>query len=308
MYIRSEQLFSQVVPKNRFYAILQFPLFRMMIVILFLIPVVVLSNLFMVHVVEKTSGNLGTILGYARDLLSFISMLLMYRLFTRVIEKRAPYEISGNRMLREFGSGTLISIGIVGSMVLLLVVLGYYRIDHFNPATNLIDRFFQFGIGSFIEELAIRMILFKLIEEWCGSWISMVLTGILFGFAHIFNPNATVWTSLGLVVSDTILFAGAYMLTRRLWMVWGIHMSWNWFQTAVFGMPNSGKTFAGWITPEISGPDWITGGAFGIEASYIQIVLSFFIGIIVLQKALNRGQRVLPQWTRNKILKSDAHK
>jgi hypothetical protein len=154
---------------------------------------------------------------------------------------------------------------------------------------------------GFSEELMFRLILFKLVEEFAGSWAAILVQGLIFGFAHIGNPNATIMTSIGLVLSCTLLFGGAYMLTRRIWLIMGIHWSWNFFQAGVFGMPNSGTTRPGWITPAIEGPEWITGGAWGIEASYIAVAIQFIIGLLILTAAIKRGQLVRPVWVRRKV-------
>jgi hypothetical protein len=115
---------------------------------------------------------------------------------------------------------------------------------------------------------------------------------------HLGNENATLWTILLVAISD-VLLAAAFIYTRRIWMVWGIHLGWNFFQDGIFGMPNSGITkLPSWINPAINGPEWITGGNFGIEASYIAILLSIVVGIIILKKAMDNGMMVKPFWRR----------
>ena len=79
-------------------------------------------------------------------------------------------------------------------------------------------------------------------------------------------------------------------------------MSWNFFQDGIFGMPNSGITeFPSWIVSEISGAKWITGGSFGIEASYIAIFMSLLVGLIIFKGAIQKNQIVKPLWVRKKI-------
>ena len=298
MDVKGETLFTQVRPQSWPGKIIQFPLVRMLVVFVFLAPILILSNLTVIHVIRQVAEPYASVLRYVRDILTFILIVLAYRYYARIVERRDAYELGYKGSLGEFGVGALISLAIVGIMVGLMASLGYYRIDHLNSPYVLLMFLFRFGMASFIEELLFRGIFFKLMEELCGSWIAMLATGVLFGFAHVANPNATVWTSLGLVLSDTILFAAAYMLTRRIWLVWGLHLSWNYFQTAVFGMPNSGVAHNGWITPAIGGPDWMTGGSFGIEASYVQILISFIVGLWVLRRAIAHDQTIQPVWRR----------
>lgn len=117
------------------------------------------------------------------------------------------------------------------------------------------------------------------------AWIGIVLTSLLFAFAHNNNPSANM---LGL--ANTVLagwwFAAAYFKTRDLWFPFGIHLAWNWLQGPFFGINVSGiETFS--PDPVLraidSGPKWLTGGSYGIEggvACTIALVIS--TGVIYL--------------------------
>jgi membrane protease YdiL (CAAX protease family) len=183
-------------------------------------------------------------------------------------------------------------------MVLLMVLLGYYRVDRIESPEILIDAFVFFGMGAFVQVLAFRLVLYRLTEEFLGSWLAFVLIAIVFAVGHLDNPNAGVWSTLSLILGDVLLFA-AFIFTHRVWLVWGLHWGWNFFQDGVFGMPNSGVTeLVSWIHPVIQGPEWITGGRFGIETSYIAFFLSLVVGLIILKMAMDQSQIVLPIWKR----------
>ena len=66
------------------------------------------------------------------------------------------------------------------------------------------------------------------------------MTSALFGIAHIFNPNATWFSSFGIAVEAGVLLGGAYMLTRSLWLPMGLHAAWNFTQGEIFDVPVSG--------------------------------------------------------------------
>jgi membrane protease YdiL (CAAX protease family) len=184
---------------------------------------------------------------------------------------------------------------------LFLAILGYYKIVGFNNPVVLLTAFITFGMGAFIEELVFRLILFRLVEEFFGSWAALVVLAVFFGFAHIGNENATVITSLAIVLEAGILIAAAFMYTRRLWLVFGIHFAWNYFQSAIWGVRTSGEEFTGLVNPEITGPVWLTGGDFGTEASVLTVVFCLVIGVILLRLAIKRGQLVRPAWRRPKL-------
>jgi len=87
------------------------------------------------------------------------------------------------------------------------------------------------------------------------------------------------------------------MLTRRLWLGMGFHMAWNYTQQAVFSSIVSGNDAApGWIRSTIQGPDYLTGGQFGLESSVLALVACTATGIVMLILAHRRGLVVAPMW------------
>lgn len=291
-------LFSKAKPHRLTGKIIQFPLVRILVVPLFLLPYLLLRNNFLADFVASSSEVFHFFLVIADAAVTLGVLFLLYRMYARWIEKREAVEISGQKGLAEWGTGMLISSGIVGFMVLLMVLLGYYRVESKGSPEILIEAFVFFGMGAFLQVLAFRLVLYRLAEELLGSWLAFVLTAIVFGIFHIGNPEAGVWSTVTLIAGDIMFFA-AFLYTRRIWLVWGIHWGWNFFQDGVFGMPNSGVgELPSWIRPVIRGPDWITGGSFGIETSFIALFLSLLVGLVVLKMAMDKKQVVSPAWRR----------
>jgi membrane protease YdiL (CAAX protease family) len=298
MTVQIEQLFSHARPASTAGKIIQFPLVRIIVVALFILPYLLIRNNFLADLVASSSGGLRIILVIADAAVSLVAMFFLYRLYARWIEQRKAVEISGPKCLSEWGSGMLISLGLVGFTVLFMAFLGYYRIESVDSPGVLIEAFAFFGMGAFIQVLIFRLVLYRVAEEILGSWLAFVLIAFIFGIFHIGNPDAGVWSTLSLVIGDVLLFA-AFIYTRRIWLVWGIHWGWNFFQDGVFGMPNSGLTeLPSWIQPVIHGPEWISGGAFGIETSFVAFFLSLVVGLLILKAAIDKNQIVVPLWKR----------
>lgn len=299
MHVRSEQLFSAALSSGTAGRIIQFPLTRILIVVVFLLPVMLLHNAMVGQLLERLPTSYFAPLLDLEFVVNFLLFVVAYRLYTKHVERREALEFSSLGAGREFLLGYAISAGVVLLMVLILAIPGYYEIDGINSWTILIHAFFRFGSGAFVQRLFFSVILFKLCEELLGSWAAMILLAFTFGFAHQINENATVWTSLSLVLSDGILMAAAYMYTRRVWLVWGLHFAWNYVQDGVFGMPNSGiTTLESWLEVTTSGPTWLSGGNFGIEASVVAISMQLCVGLVFLNLASRRGQLVEPLWRR----------
>jgi len=75
------------------------------------------------------------------------------------------------------------------------------------------------------------------------------------------------------------------MLTRRLWLCTAIHLAWNYVQGAVYSVAVSGTTQHGLLIGRMDGPDWLTGGSFGAEASLPAVLVCGAAGLILLRMA-----------------------
>jgi hypothetical protein len=264
--------------------------------------VFLLNKVFRIVVTTSAPADMRTYFAYAEAIVFFFVFLAAYGLYAKFIEKRKAYEISSKLSWKEFGKGFFISIVLVGVVVAHMAVIGSYMIASWNPDKKVvIDLFIKFMIGALLEELIFRLIIFRLTEELLGTWIALIIQAVLFGFAHMANDNSTLFTSFSVIIVGGIIYTGAFMYTRRIWLALGLHAGWNYFQSGIFGMPNSGTAYKGLIIPDIQGKEWITGGSWGIEASYIAILLVLIAGVYFIIIAKNANQIVLPVWIRKRL-------
>jgi hypothetical protein len=126
----------------------------------------------------------------------------------------------------------------------------------------------------------------------------LAISSALFGLAHIGNDNATWLSSAAIMIEAGILLGALYMLTRRLWAVVGTHFAWNYTQGGVFGVAVSGTQVDGILQSRLTGPELITGGEFGIEASALAVALCVAVAVAVLRVAIRRGHVRPPFWRR----------
>lgn len=147
------------------------------------------------------------------------------------------------------------------------------------------------------EETLFRGIVQRQIERMGGSWVALAITSAIFGFAHLMNPNATLVAGIAITVEAGLLLGAAYLVTRRLWLPIGIHAGWNFTQAWVFSAPVSGGAVKpGLLVTRLDGPVWLTGGAFGLEASLVAMVVATAAGLVMLRIAIRRGQMRRAEW------------
>jgi len=275
--------------------ILQFPPIRLFLLGVPLFYCLGFSNAFMEQ--NKGSPIMAAIVASAMIALA----MWIYVGFARYIERRAPSDLDFNPGLRELGIGMLVGSGLYSLGVLVLMVLGYARIDGVNPVSIMIPAIAMALSSGFLEELLFRGALYRIVEEWLGSWASVVISSVVFGAVHLMNPDATITGAIFISIEAGLLLAAAYMLTRRLWLGIGFHISWNYTQSAVFGgVVSGGVAEPGLFKTVITGPDLITGGGFGLEASLIPCIIATSTGAYLAYKAVQAGHVVLPFWSRAK--------
>ena len=137
--------------------------------------------------------------------------------------------------------------------------------------------------GYLITNFAEGFTWFRQISGVTAVGLATLVTSVFFGVAHAGNPNATLVSVVGIVIAALMLAAG-YVLTGELAIPIGLHTTWNFFQGTVYGFPVSGTNGGvSLIATEQSGPQLLTGGAFGPEAGFLGIVASVVgLGLTVL--------------------------
>jgi membrane protease YdiL (CAAX protease family) len=219
--------------------------------------------------------------------------------FGRLVERRRVEELSLPGMGQELGLGLVVGAGLYAGCVLILMVLGIYRIEGLNPWIFLLPAVAMALSAGIFEELLFRGVLFRTLEEVFGSWIALVVSSFVFGFVHLLNPAGTVMGAVFISIEAGLLLAAAYMVTRRLWLGIGFHIAWNYTQSGIFsGIVSGSDSDPGLIRASIDGPAALTGGSFGLEASLVAFLLCTATGLILLSIAIRRGHVVPPAWRR----------
>lgn len=271
--------------------IVRHPVVRLLVLGTLMFYTMGFSNNFMAQLAGSPLLAIASVVGMV------VLGLLIYAGFVRWVEGRRVSELALGPAGRELGIGLLGGAALYTACVLVLMALGIFRIDGMNPLSYLVPGIAVALSSGFLEELLFRGALFRIVEEWLGSWISLVVSSLVFGLSHLSNPAATLEGALFISVEAGLLFAATYMLTRRLWLGIGVHVAWNYTQATIFSGAVSGNEAApGLLRTTIEGPQLLTGGAFGVELSLVAFLLCTGAGVVLLVMAVRRGHVVQPFW------------
>jgi len=122
--------------------------------------------------------------------------------------------------------------------------------------------------------------------------LAWVLSSSFFAGLHLFNPNTSASSTLNIFLAGMMLGSG-YVLTGRLAIPIGLHITWNFFQGNVFGFPVSGLDLVGasFVSTRETGPDLLTGGPFGPEAGLIApVAMVVGVGLVALRVRRRTGK------------------
>lgn len=228
----------------------------------------------------------------------FVSALCIfsYILFFKRYDKRTIEEFSRKGIAKNLILGTLIGFTLQSLTILVIYLNGNYSVLNINPISFILIPFTIMFTVAIIEEILVRGIIFRIVEEKLGSYISLTISSVLFGVFHLANPHGTLISAICITMAGFMLGA-AFIYSRNLWFPIALHFAWNFTQSGIYGAITSGneKTNS-LLNAKIQGPEFITGGEFGPEGS-IQAILFCALGAIILL-ALSRKQNkiIKPYW------------
>ncbi|CYV18941.1 CPBP family intramembrane glutamic endopeptidase [Streptococcus suis] len=213
------------------------------------------------------------------ELFAFAFISLAIILWARFVEK-SPWlglGLTKKGAFKDFMLGWGIGAAMLITCVLLMWGFGAIQVTSFQFSANLVGEFLilvlAWSIQGTTEELLTRGWMFSSLAAKHNIPVGILVSSLFFTFLHLSNDGISLIPLLDLTLF-AILACLVMLKTGNLWVIGGLHAAWNCFQGNVFAFPVSG-TQAGqaFIAVETSGPDWLSGGAFGVEGSIISLLI-----------------------------------
>ncbi|MEO8406501.1 MAG: CPBP family intramembrane glutamic endopeptidase [Chitinophagaceae bacterium] len=228
----------------------------------------------------------------ADTIVNYISvavLLLSYFYLFRIYERRKITELSRANLMKELFGGFILGFAILSLVILILYLSGYYSIMSVSGLSYMLAPFSVLVVAALLEEIVFRLLVYRIFENWLGTYISLFIIAVVFEVPHWFNNNVTF---LSVILGLIFGFAHGimYTYTKRLWLPLGFHLGWN-FAQPFYGSNLSGLDDIGSIIKaKFSGPTLLTGTVYGIEDSIFSIVLLAMVSVLFLYFSIKKNR------------------
>lgn len=198
-----------------------------------------------------------------------------------VVEKR-PFGAYGLPPRSAFGQqfwiGLLWGIVSLSGLLLLMDAVGVFSFGNLALHGIRIARFSIFWgayflLVGFFEEFTVRGYMLFTLASGIRFWPAAIVLSLIFGGLHLFN-SGEAWIGALAAAFIGLFFCLTIRRTGTLWFAVGMHTSWDWSESFLYSVPDSGGTSPGHLmNPSFHGSAWLTGGAVGPEGSLLVFVV-----------------------------------
>ncbi len=229
---------------------------------------------------------------YTTILLSFFVGLFLVFFFRKTFDRQSFISLGfawkgfGKERASGFITGILL-ISVMATVLWLMKLLQWFTVDpDMQGMLLVVGLLIIIAVG---EELVFRGYILNNLMQSMPKEAALVLSAILFAVFHSLNPNFNLIAFINIFLAG-ILLGINYIYTKNLWFAIFFHFSWNFFQGPVLGFQVSGIELPALLQQNIKGSVLITGGQFGLEASWLAtfaMSITVIILYIIFQKKYN---------------------
>ncbi len=186
---------------------------------------------------------------------------------------------------RSFWIGTVWGFLACSALMLSLRAAGVYHFGSLALGGARILKFAVFWSVLFLfvglfEEFFFRGYTQFTLSRGLGFWPAALMLSAAFGGIHLGNSGESKIGALGAALIG-LFFCLTLRRTGNLWFAVGMHMAWDWGETFFYSVPDSGFVAPGHLfNATIAGPEWLTGGPVGPEASVFVFILMALMAAI----------------------------
>jgi membrane protease YdiL (CAAX protease family) len=223
----------------------------------------------------------------SQEALAVVCALLAALILARL--ERRPFGDYGMPLAQAFGKhfwiGAVWGVGAMSAMIFLIHALGGYSLGAIDLPRAALARYALEWAAVFLlvgvyEEFFFRGYLLFTLSSGMRFWPAALLLSFLFGAVHLRNPGEGPVGALSVFVIG-MFFCFTLRRTGTLWFAIGFHAAWDYCETYLYSVPDSGIVMPGHLlSSSFHGPAWLTGGTIGPEGSIFDFVVLAVVFVI----------------------------
>lgn len=272
---------------GRLQAFLRFPLTRMLIafgaIVLLAFPILAAASALHLHGLAFAAAHL----------LSALVAWGVYVAYVCILERRPVAELELHVLLPQFTKGFAVGVAMYCATIGILWLSGIYQATGLNPGAMVLTVFINAVGAALLEEIAVRGVVFRIMEGGLGTWLALAISALFFGLLHAINPGANWQSVIGIALQGGLVLAAVYVYARQLWLGIGLHCAWNFASGGIFGSDPKSHSL---LAAHLQGPEWLTGGQDGLDASVVATLICLAATVCFLLLAQRRGHIMAPFW------------
>jgi membrane protease YdiL (CAAX protease family) len=260
---------------------------RLLIYVLIVVACGAVINIAVRRFVGPHRGTPGVWAQFLQETVGFAVVFGAAAIMSKIERRRlGDYGLPAREMFgKKFWLGFLLGLVEVSLLIGLISAFGGYS---FGPLALEDGAILQWGmfhlvlfafVGLF-EEFLFRGYMQYTLADGIGFWPAAFILSVVFGGVHLGNPGEG-WVGAASVVLVALFFCFALKRTGNLWYAVGLHASFDWGETFLYSVPDSGIVMQGHLSNSVlHGPKWLTGGSVGPEGSvfcFLTIGLQFLV-------------------------------
>ena len=234
-----------------------------------------------------TRGLTSPVFQFLGELAGFLDAFLAAWIMSRLEQRSVGvYGLPARGTLgKQFWLGCLFGFCEICALIGLIAAFGGYSFGSLAQQGGAIAKWALFWSVCFLavalfEEFFFRGYSLYTLTEGIGFWPAAILLAVSFGLVHKRNPGEN-WIGVAGVVFVGLFWSFTLKRTGSLWFALGMHATFDFGETFLFSVPDSGMIFPGHLSnAALHGPNWLTGGTPGPEGSvfdFLILAVFFFV-------------------------------
>jgi uncharacterized protein len=276
-------------------------IFFLLVVSLITMGLAILTKL--LHVPPMTAGTFTPWTMLSQEVLQFVATVAAATIMGALeVRSLSTYGLPlAGAFGARFWQGAAWGIAMIAATMSLVLVFGGFSFGELALHGPAIWRYaliwgLVFVTVGLFEEFLFRGYAQFTLASGLKFWPAAAILSVLFGMVHLLNRGEDKIGALGVFVIG-MFFCLTLRRTGSLWFAVGLHASFEWGETFLFSVPDSGVVAPGHLlNSSFHGPAWLTGGTVGPEASVMAFLVVGIAAVIFAWVFPPRGeQSAVPQ-------------